>query len=60
MAKIRLTIEVVYDADPQHYPDGCETPEEMAAFDATNGFDVFDCLLGGPYEPALKFEPVKE
>ena len=60
MAKIKLTVELVYEADPTFYPDGCETPEEMAAFDATNGVDVLDFLLSDTNEPILKFEPVKE
>jgi hypothetical protein len=38
MTKLRMIVEIEYETDPAHYPDG-STPKQMAELDAKNAAD---------------------
>jgi hypothetical protein len=42
--RIKVTITYEYDAVPEHYPDDCQTPTEMAKLDLAQ--DVVAMLEG--------------
>ncbi len=42
--KIKVTYTYTYDANPEHYPDDCQTPTEMAKLDLEQ--DVVAMLEG--------------